>query len=176
MRIFAGKFLFNAPNYYGNYNFRLSGNLGFQDFMYDNFLIARYSDIRNENSGLSSHQFIKNDGGFSLYTPYGQTNNWLIAINMESSLPFKFIKPYFSVAACPSLNSQKFADIFYESGISVNLYYFLCIYFPILASKQLIQTSNNFYTDNYFQKIRFTLSLEKLNLRKYRDNIFLFIK
>lgn len=174
IRVFGGKFLYNSPVYYGNYNFRLSGNAGFQDYLYDDIFVSRSDDIRFNPQMFWSHQFIRNDGGFTLYTPYGQTNNWLTALNLDSSTPLKFLDVYFNTALCPSISNDKFADFYYEAGVSVKIWQdFLCVYFPITATNAVWKASNDIYTDNYLQKIRFTLSLAKINFREYRSKPFL---
>lgn len=174
IRLFAGKFLYNSPEYYGNYNFRLSGNLGSQDYFYDQLFIGRAEDIRTNPTSFWAHQFIRNDGGFTLYTPFGQTNNWLAAVNINSSTPVKFIDIYFNTGICPSLSTDKFSDMYYEAGVKLNILDdFICVYLPIITSSTIWQASNNIYTNNYFQKIRFTLSLEKINLLTYREKPYL---
>ncbi|MDD3741752.1 MAG: hypothetical protein PHH30_10975, partial [Bacteroidales bacterium] len=174
IRFFAGKFLYNAPEYYGNYNFRLAGNLGPQDYFYDDLFIGRAEDIRTNPESFWAHQFIKNDGGFTLYTPFGQSNNWLAALNINTSTPIKFLDLYFNAGICPSISSDEFADLFYETGIKINILNdFICVYFPINCSTTIWEASNNIYTNNYFQKIRFTLSLDKINLLTYRQKPYL---
>ncbi|HOZ30988.1 MAG TPA: M1 family aminopeptidase, partial [Bacteroidales bacterium] len=174
IRIFAGKFIYNSTEYYGNYNFRMSGNLGMQDYFYDNLFISRPGDIRVDPQYFWAHQFIRNDGGFTLYTPFGQSNNWLVSINMNSSTPIKFIEIYFNAGVCPSIISGKFADFYYETGIRLNILDdLISVYFPINTSSVIWEASNNIYTNNYFQKIRFTLSLDKFNLLTYREKPYL---
>ncbi len=174
IRLFAGKFLYNAPVYYGNYNFRLSGNLGSQDYLYDNLFAGRYENIGKHPELFWSHQFLRNDGGFTLWTPHGQSDNWLAAINFDSSTPLPFLDAYINLGACPSVNGSTFAYYYYEAGLKIKIWDdFLCVYFPIKGSETIWETSNNFYTDNYFQKIRFTLSLDKINLLNYREKPYL---
>ncbi len=174
IRFFAGKFLYNTPEYYGNYNFRLAGNLGSQDYFYDNLFIGRSEDVRINPESFWAHQFIRNDGGFTLYTPFGQTNNWLTALNINTSTPIKILDLYFNTGICPSISSDKFVDLFYETGIKLNILNdFICVYFPLNCSPAIWEASNNIYTNNYFQKIRFTLSLDKINLLTYREKPYL---
>jgi hypothetical protein len=174
IRLFAGKFLYSSSEYYGNYNFRLSGNLGSQDYLYDDLFVGRAEDIRGNPESFWSHQFIRNDGGFTLYTPYGQSNNWLAALNLNSSTPLFFLDAYFNLGASPSIKEQEFADFYYELGLKIKIWDdFLCIYLPVTGTQTMWQASNDIYTDNYFQKIRFTLSLSKINLLNYRENPFL---
>lgn len=173
IRVFAGTFLYSSDVYYGNYNFRMSGNLGSQDYFYDDLYVGRNEDIRTNPENVWAHQFVKNDGGFTLYTPFGQTDDWLMALNLNSGTPLRVVDVYFNLAACPKVNSQE-PDVFYETGIRLKLIKnFLSIYFPITGTQRVWQTSNNIYTDNYLQKVRFTLSLDKINLLNYRSKPYL---
>jgi hypothetical protein len=174
IRFFAGKFLYNSPVYYGNFNYRMSGNIGSQDYLYDYLFVGRNEDIRYNPESFWAHQFIKNDGGFTLYTPYGQSNDWLTALNLDSSTPLKFLDVYFNFGMCPGITAdQKFAA-YYETGLKLNIIKgFVSVYFPMRTNSNVWQTSNDIYTNNYWQKIRFTLSLEKINLLLYRDKPFL---
>lgn len=174
LRLFMGKFLYSRTDYYGNYNFRLSGNLGSQDYLYDNLFVGRANEIRQNPENLWSHQFIRNDGGFTMYTPFGQTDNWLLAININTTTPFRFVDLYANIGSCPSISEDKNVDTYYEAGIKLKIWEdFICIYLPIKTTPEVWEASNNFYTVNYFQKIRFTLSLEKINILKYREKPYL---
>ncbi|MDR2011237.1 MAG: M1 family metallopeptidase [Bacteroidales bacterium] len=171
IRLFAGKFLYNSSGYNGNYNFRMSGNLGIQDYFYDHLFLGRNEDIRINPGNFLAHQFIRNEGGFAMYTPWGQTNNWLAAINFDSNSPIKTIDVFLNIGVCPDADKIKW---YYEFGIKISLLKdFINIYFPVTATKDIWNTSNDIYTKNYIQKIRFTISLEKLNLLYYRDKPFL---
>ena len=176
IRLFGGKFLYNSSTYYGNYNFRLSGNIGAQDYLYDQLYVGRNDDIRYKPESFWSHQFIRNDGGFTLYTPYGQSNNWLVALNLDSGTPLGIIDLYANLGICPMQLGNSPVDFYYEAGIKLKIFKdFLNIYFPLTTSIEIWETSNDIYTDNYLQKIRFTLSLEKINLLFYRNKPFLLI-
>lgn len=173
IRIFAGKFLYSSDEYYGNYNFRLYGNTGSQDYFYDHLFLGRNEDIRTSPQNIWAHQFIRNDGGFTLYSPYGQTDNWLIAINVDSGTPLGVLDVYFNLGLVPSLSIDN-PEVFYETGLKLKILKdFLCVYFPITGTAKVWETSNDIYTDNYLQKVRFTLSLDKLNLLNYRSKPYL---
>ena len=173
LRFFAGKFLYSASEYYGNYNYRLAGNTGDQDYFYDNLYVGRTEDIRQNPQNLWAHQFVRNDGGFTMYSPLGQTDNWLFAVNIDSETPLGIIDLYLNLGAFPNTIEDS-PNFLYEAGIKLKIFNdFLCVYFPVAGSEAIWDVSNAFYTDNYFQKVRFTLSLEKLNLLNYRNKPFL---
>ena len=173
IRLFGGKFLYSSNVYYGNYNYRMFGNTGDQDYFYDELFVGRTENIRQNPKSFWAHQFIRNDGGFTMFSPLGQTDNWLVALNIDSETPLKVIDVYFNIGAYPQELSDK-VIVLYETGIKFKIFKgFLSIYFPIRGSNEIWDISNTIYTENYLQKIRFTLSLNKLNLLNYRNKPFL---
>ncbi|MEA2106675.1 MAG: hypothetical protein U9P82_08155, partial [Bacteroidota bacterium] len=165
IRFFAGKFLYNSNTYYGNYNFRLSGTTGYQDYTFDNIFLGRMEAITNDaDNHLLSQQFIRNDGGFTTYTLLGQTNNWLTTLNLTSSLPSKIpFKIYANIGTYYNIKDYSTSNQFiYEAGIEFSVINnIFAIYAPVIMSNDLKET-NDFITDNYWQKIRFIFNLNKL--------------
>ncbi len=161
IRFFAGNFIYNNSQN-PIYNFNLSGNKGYQDYLYNNLFLGRYdTDINN----VYSHQFAKDEGGFNIYTPI-QSSKWLTSINITSSMPYRLaIQPYLNIGATENIDilSKNNILLAYEAGIQINIIRdIFVIYFPIAFSNE-IKTTNNIYTDNYFEKIRFTLNITKIN-------------
>ena len=119
------------------------------------------NDVDNH---LLSQQFVRNDGGFTTYTFLGQTNNWITTLNLTSSLPTKIpINIYANIGTYDNIkNYNKSNQFIYEAGIEIPFFNnIFVIYVPVLMSEDLKET-NDFITDNYWQKIRFTLNLNKL--------------
>jgi hypothetical protein len=180
LRLFAGKFLYKPADAIGNYNFRLSGNSGLQDYLFSTPFIDRGADIRTHPDKFWAHQFINNEGGFNSYTPHGQTNNWLVSLNINTDLPIPLFKIYantgvWSVVVNNAIENtaENQIKIAWETGIEVCIAKNLCsIYFPVLVSKQIKET-NDIYFDNYWQKIRFTLYLNQLNIFNHRNKTYL---
>jgi hypothetical protein len=158
-RVFAGTFLgTNAANA-SAYRFRLSGQSGYQDYMYDNIFLGR-----TETSGILAQQFTQTDGAFKFYSTLGQTGQWLTSLNLKSSLGnLKLpIKLYADVATMGTdvLLKEK---VLYNAGLCLSLSDNLFeIYFPLLLSKDLqdYKSANNL---KYQETIRFTLNLNLLN-------------
>jgi hypothetical protein len=180
IRVFGGKFLYIPENAVGNYNFRLSGNVGAQDYLYSNSFINRGANIRTMPESFGAHQFIKNEGGFASYTPYGQTNDWLLSANLYTDLPIPFIKVFANYGLW-SVNinnvteqiSYKEIQQAWEVGIELQIVKDISsIYFPIIVSQNIKET-NELYFENYWQKIRFTLYLSRLNIFDYRNKTYL---
>ncbi|HET6991111.1 MAG TPA: hypothetical protein VFJ43_07295, partial [Bacteroidia bacterium] len=171
-RLFAGTFLGNTSN--EDYRFRMSGwgpagnNFGMQDYLFDNIFLGR-----SETTGLLSHQFAVEDGGFKVRTASGQSNSWLTALNVTIPMPVKnkflgAIKFYgdFGVCNTNSYHATAGANIVtsYDAGIQITLFgKGLCdVYIPLLISKD-IKDYNAANDVKFANMIRFTLNLNKLN-------------
>ena len=168
--LFASKFVYNNSNN-GIYNLNLSGNMGYQDYTYNEIYFARFDGYYPAN--LFNRQFSKTEGSFNIYTPI-QSNNWLVTTEISSTIPIKFpIKPYLNLGLMENYNissSQKII-LLYELGIELYIIKdIFSIYFPVNVSKEIKET-NELYTDNYFEKIRFVLNLNKVNPFKLIKNI-----
>lgn len=166
IRFFSGVFLFNESNN-GRYNLSLSGTHGTNDFLYENTFVGRNESYES----FWAHQFIANEGGFATYAPFG-SNKWMSSITFSTTLPFKTpFELYFTAAIFEGSNLTFNKGIAWESGLKVNLIRdFLIIYFP-LEVEQKINKTNLLYTERYIERIRFTLLLNQLNIRKLSRKI-----
>ncbi|MDR2836912.1 MAG: M1 family metallopeptidase [Bacteroidales bacterium] len=169
IRLFGGIFLRNKTND-GKYNFKLSGNIGSEDYLYDNLYLGRNDDIRINPESFFSHQFVRNDGGFALFSPVGQSNKWMLGLNFDANTFFKTVDIFFNVGMSPDTKIK----VYYEGGIKLSfLKNVIEIFFPLFGTPEIWKNNKDFYTKNYLQKVRFTLSLEKLNLLKYRKKPYI---
>lgn len=176
IRLFAGMFLYKKDDLSPIYNFLLSGSRGMDDYTYDEVFFAR-----NEapNTNLLSQQFIPNDAAFATFAPHGQTNEWIVSLNLSSSLPIKKnipIKGFANIAAFgESLKIPEYPDLGsfqWEAGIKLSLGKNIFeIFLPVLMSKDLKEI-NDIMTDSYFGRMRFSIKLNKLNPFKLINNIF----
>ena len=177
VRLFAGKFIYTPENYNGNYNFRLSGNTGLQDYLYSTPFTNRGADIRTNPELFWSHQFINNEGGFSSYTTLGQTTKWLVSLNLYSDLPIPFIKLFanmgvWSININDANTQTSTSEIHFagEAGFQIEILKNICsIYLPVIVSENIASTNDMYFKNNYWQRIRFTLYLNRLNILDYRD-------
>ena len=170
IRFFGGAFLYKSNDLSGLYSYNVSGATGINDYTYDNVYLGRFEDAAGNN--VLSKQFVGNNGGFATYSPFGRTNDWLMALNLTSSLPILIqqkipLEVYANVAAVgktvPIPDWEVSDSFFYEAGAKVNIVRGVFeFYFPLIMSDALMDYSNEI-TDNYWQKIRFTLYLNKLN-------------
>lgn len=171
VRLFAGAFL-SRSNFPGvDYRFRLSGQTGYQDYLFDNIFLGR-----NEGSGVLFNQFTETDGAFKMWSPLGMVNNWIVSVNLKSPLPGKFleklpIKLYASFGTYDKVYGGG-KSVAYEVGPYISIASGIFeIYFPALTSKQIRDAATLNGIDKYYERIRFTLNLTKLNPFKLVKNI-----
>ena len=157
-RLFAGKIIGNSIS--GDYRFRMSGQTGYQDYLFDNFYFGRNAILPN----ISAQQFTETDGAFKIYSPLGQSDDWLIACNVKTPKIFKLPFYIFADAGIYNATGLKTPELLYSMGVSLPLIKDVVeIYFPILNSKNIddVQALNNI--NRYADKIRFTFYLNKAN-------------
>lgn len=173
LKLFAGAFLNKVKDFTSQYYYHLSGSAGTEDYLYENIFLGRFENPLDANRDkFLSQQFVEDQGGFISYAPVGVTNDWLASLNITSDLPnmIKFpLRLYGNIGAFGSSldypganNKENFA---YETGACLYLGSFLNIYFPAYVSSNM----NDFiedHTKNYFERIRFSIHLDQLSLRK----------
>ncbi len=177
-RIFAGGFLNNTRKNAGSVsNSTTRGTFpmtaqGFNDYKYDDFFLGR-----TDQDGIWSQQIALNNGGFknafgSAYS-FGQSNNFIIALNLKSDLPMKLprflpLKPYFDIGyfdnAQPTGSDDTFKDQLMWSG-GLMLDYgngAFGIYLPLVNSENI----TNIYkqrSGSFAARIAFSFDLHKMN-------------
>ena len=166
IRLFAGKFLYNKNHQSRAYDFNLSGWAGTDDYLYDHVFLGRFeSPYFQEKQQLFSQQFIPCDGGFKVLTSKG-SNDWLIALNLISAVPGKLpVRVYGSLGSFANVQ-----QLLYETGIEISIIHnIFAVYFPVVHSG-LISDNNNYFTEDYWERIRFTLQIEKIKpIRLIKD-------
>jgi len=164
VRLFSGIFLHKKDNLSPLFNYRLSGALGEEDYKYSETFLGRYVDYASGN--ILGHQFVANDGGFASYAPI-QSNQWLAAINLTSSLPLPSWLPLRVYANAATFENSIDAPLTIgsfaaEFGIKATVG-ILELYLPLVMSKEL-NDLNNIYTDKYVDRIRFSIQFSTVNL------------
>lgn len=174
IELFAGWLdYYDFENYPYNVNFRLSGTSMRSDYLFNMNHLNRSASVSDAEI-LTSHQFIPDEGGFSIYTPI-QSNEWMSRIRLVSGTPLGFLNIYGSTAIIPNIDNYDDKFAFWESGIELSLIKdVLEIYIPLLYSKSLRDINEGIYTENFWQKIRFNLSLNALNPFDLRFKTHLF--
>ncbi len=159
VRLFAGAFIGTTPLDAAPYRFRLSGQRGYQDYLYDHIYLGR-----TETDGVLASQFTETDGVFKFYSPVGQTGKWLTALNIKSSLgnlklPVKLYADI-GTTADDGLSSEK---LLYNAGACLSFSDKIFeVYFPLLLCKDF-QDYKSAADLNYMETVRFTLNLNLLN-------------
>jgi hypothetical protein len=157
IRLFAGAFLNEANN--GDYRFRLSGQRGYQDYLYDHIYLGRM-----ETEGILANQFTETDGGFKFYSAIGQTSKWITALNAKSSLGnLKLPLCLYADIGLTEYDGRLTQKMLYDAGVCLSLRKNVFeIYFPLLISNdfQKYKDANGL---SYQETIRFTLNLNLIN-------------
>jgi hypothetical protein len=165
IRAFAGAFVMGSSIDRGRYAFRSSGYNGYHDYTFgDNFI------ARNEYQGVGFSQFSERDGAMKVWTPLGQSTEWIAAVNIKS--PRVFILPirvFLDVATTDPrfLNNDK---ILWCGGVNIMLWKdIIDIYIPAAYSTD-IKTVLDLNQVSFWNRIRFTLNLHKLEPRNLIKN------
>jgi hypothetical protein len=162
VRLFAGSFLWKA-NGFSNPNdvrFRLSGQNGDQDYLFNDLFIGR-----QETGGLWSRQMTETDGAFKVYSGRGQTLDHLMALNLKSGIPGNLPVKLFADLGYYFNEESDRDQLNYCAGAVLSIIpEAFEIYFPFLISKRIEQTMDlNPSTNRYGERIRFVLNLKLAN-------------
>ncbi len=145
---------------------------GFNDYAYEGYFFGR-----SDQTGIWSRQVSIREGGFknafgsTQRNNIGQSSEYLFAVNIKSTLPFKKVpgllkpvKPYFDMAYySPTRNA--ISDQFIWSG-GLMLEYgngILGIYFPLINSEAIRDTYRSNDGNQYGPRITFSLDLQRLH-------------
>ncbi len=170
IRWFAGK-MFKEGNPGGDYRFRMSGQTGYQDYLYDNIYLGR-----NEQNGFWSKQFTETDGSFKMFTKLGQSDNWLTSLNIKSPRLFKLPVFLFTDIGMWSTNITYITssgvskgltnpELMYSGGMAISIIKQVAeIYIPLFNSQNItdVMITNGIDT-TFIHHIRFLLNLNAIN-------------
>ena len=157
--MFAGTFVGNNNSTTNDYRFRISGQRGYQDYLYDNIYLGR-----SEVNDVLASQFTETDGGFKFYSPVGQTSKWIVALNLKSSLGnAKIPLALYADIGTTEYDGRVTENVLYDTGVCLSIRKKIFeIYFPFL----ICQDFKNYVKANdikYQETIRFTLNINLLN-------------
>ena len=186
-RFFAGKFFYTGDETFftqyetDRYHFNMTGPKGYEDFNYSNYFIGR-----NEFEGISSQQIMMRDGAFKvrtdmLSTKIGKTDNWLAAMNFNSTIPDK-VNPLrvlpFKIPLKVFVDIGTYAEAWktnvgtprflYDAGLQVSLFKnILNIYVPLFYSKVYRDYFKSTITEKRFLKnISFSVDIQNATIKK----------
>ena len=172
MRIYAGYVDYPTTKMSNIYGLSLAGRGGYADYQ-ASYLFMDRSSGDESNPGLTARQALISDGGFVSYFPDVFASRIVSTLNLKSSLPgLGGLKLFLNLGV--QRDQQLEATVFlkdegievpdfdglqYETGFELSLIPdIFAIYFPVYVSED-IRDVNEAMTDNYWQKIRFTLKL-----------------
>ncbi|HNU48980.1 MAG TPA: hypothetical protein PKM40_09090, partial [Bacteroidia bacterium] len=166
IRIFAGTFLSGDAEKKSYYALRAGGYTGYQDVLFDQNFIAR-----NERNGLGFSQFSEEDGALKVWTPLGQSNTWLGAVNLKSPKLYKLpIKVYGDVVFTDAQFLNKDAFL-WNAGLNLSILNSVIeVYFPLFYSKD-IQDALELNQVTGAQRIRFTLNIHNFSPGKILQSL-----
>jgi hypothetical protein len=179
VRLFAGKIFYvngrteSKSFKYDRYAFNMTGPNGYEDYTYSNFFLGR-----NKFEGAASQQIAMRDGGFKFRTDLlspevGKTDDWLVALNLSSSisnkinplsvLPIKIpLKVYADIGTYAEAWNKNSSDdrFIFDAGLQLSvLNYFVNIYVPIIHNKIFKEYYKSYLSEKRFLKsISFTLN------------------
>jgi hypothetical protein len=184
-RLFAGKFFYTTAKTIftrfrnERYFLNMTGPTGREDYTYSDYFIGR-----NEFEGWMSQQVMERDGFFKIRTEareVGNTDDWLVALNLSSDLPGKYnplsvlpvkipLKLFLDVGTYAEAWKDNPASgrFIYNAGIQLPLLNSLInVYVPIVYSKVYSDYLKSIVVEKKFlRSISFTINLEQLSFDK----------
>jgi hypothetical protein len=187
VRFFAGKFNYlngkTIQKQFANdrYHLNMTGPKGYEDYTYSEYFFGR-----NKFEGLANQQIMIRDGGFKVRTDLlaskiGKTDDWLMAVNLTTSVPDKInplsvlpIKIPLRVFASAGTYAEAWdrdADtdrFLFEAGLQLPLFNeIINIYVPIIYSKVYSTYFKSTIPDNRFLKtMSFSINLFNKDLKQ----------
>jgi hypothetical protein len=192
LRLFAGKFLYlkdkTITRQFQNdrYFLNMTGPNGFEDYTYSDYFIGR-----NKFDEFQSQQIMIRDGAFKtrtdlLATKIGKTDNWLTAINLNTSIPKKFnplsvlpinipLHLFLDIGTYAEAWDQD-ADldrILFDAGFHIPLFHeSINIFIPVLYNKVYSDYYKSTIPKNRFLKtISFSINLYNRDIRKINHEL-----
>lgn len=176
IRAFVGVFL-NSPDN-NLFALKISGNSGITDYQYNHLYFGRFeTPLRPDSHQLLSQQFERNEGGFAGFITLA-SRKWLTSLNGDyrpTRYPFYL---YLNLALYGSpeeivlpAETRKANMFVYETGAYFEITKTFQVYFPVAFSKDIMDNLD-YFAENYWQQIRFKISIKSLNPTKLRDLMF----
>jgi hypothetical protein len=167
-KLFFGGFLSGSTINRSMYAFRPSGYNG-----YDDYLFAYQYLGRNESSGFAFSQFTEKDGNLKVWTPLGRSTTWMASLQLKSPAIGKLpLKIFADAMACDGQFLYR-DKLMWDAGFNIPLVnQIVDIYIPLLYNKD-IQNTMTLHNIGFFNRIRFTVNIHKLEARNIiQSNLF----
>ena len=185
VRFFAAKFGTWSSNYspeLARYEPKLLGVNGNEDYLYEDYFIARSASYAFENTsipnaGFPAQQIMNRDGGLKLRIDdyeyvQGRSGNWVSSLNFNSTLPnglFPFPLPIrlffdFGTYAEGWEYKTQTSRFLYVGGIQLSLFKnLLNIYAPLIYSSSI---GDALGSTSFGRKITFSIDIQNINYKK----------
>lgn len=168
LRWFIGGFIDNKTPQFDEKRLTIS-DIGILDYMFDNVYLKR-NELSNPKDFLS-RQIAMRYGGFKIANTVGNTDRFLTAVNLKSSLPFKLpfnlpIKVYADIGYVFASNDTLYnwaKQVLFDAGLAFTpIPDILEVYLPLVHSDYYQNIFKN-QGIKWHQKISFLLDLDKLD-------------
>ncbi len=181
LRAYAGKFFYlnNSSSYFDVEPYFLNVTPTAQnDYAYENVFIGR-----NERDGWKGQQVMSKEGGFATRTsflsnPLGQSDDWLVAVNLRSDIPLKYKwlpQVFFNAASFgnASMLNPSGSKMLFEGGVQFNLLSdVLQLKIPLVLSRDFKNYTESVYSTNRFSRqISFSLSTNKIDFLRTQQSL-----
>jgi len=162
-RFFGGYSIQESNDVSNRYSWRLDGQNGDYDYLYDNVLLGR-----NENHpNMLSQQTTNTHGAFKVPTSYA-SNSWILSTNVKIESPIGPIGIFADAGLYPftqvsdGVSTEK-VGLLYDAGIYIHLPKDIFeIYIPLIYAND-IKTELEYNNINFLQRIRFMINIKQLN-------------
>ncbi len=178
-RFFAGKFLHKKDNLAGEYTFLLGNRLPAfetpytdfrdkQDYLYEQSLLDR-----GARKGALANQVWLNDGFFKAPTAFGNSRDWLVSLNLMTSIPGKTpLRVFADIGTSASLiNDNNLGNISYDAGVALVIWKdVLEFYYPVFFSNDLENVMDN-NGINGWDRLQFRLDINPYRWLEWREKL-----
>jgi hypothetical protein len=144
------------------YAYRASGYQGYQDYAFEGNYMNRFASP----SSFAGSQFLEKDGALKVWTPWGQSAQWLLALNLKSPRIAKLpVCVFVDAVSCDgrALNADK---VLWDAGLNLTIVKDVIeVYVPLLYSTDIKQALS-LNGVKWYQAVRFTFNIHKLEPAK----------
>jgi hypothetical protein len=168
LRVFAGTFIAGTAAQRAYYAFRASGYKGWQDYAFE----GNYYDRQAATGTFAGNQFMEKDGAMKVWTPWGQSAKWMLALNLKSPRLGKFpLRIYADAVTCDASALNK-DQVLWDAGLNLTLWKDIIeVYLPVVYSKD-IKSTLDLNGVKWYQAFRFTFNIHKLEPAKLLQSNF----
>ena len=164
-RFFGGYSLQESNDFSNRYSWRLAGQNGDYDYLYDHVLLGR----NNNHPNMLSQQITNTHGAFKIPTSYS-SNSWILSTNIKIESPVGPIGIFADAGLYPYTqitngNVSEKTGVLYDAGIYIHLPKDIFeIYIPLVFSSEIMKELEYSQPEiDFWQRIRFMININQLN-------------